>query len=127
VFGQALSPALRRAARVLFWLTLAYVAFVTLSPIALRPETDFGPNRERFAAFAMASFLLMLGYPRHRFAWLIGLLAVAGLLEASQGLVPGRHGRWHDFEVKAGGAVAGALLALAAEWLAAAARRIRAR
>ncbi len=122
-------PALRgvrTAARVLFWLTLAYVAFVTLSPIAFRPETGFGPDEERFAAFAVVSAFLMLGYPRHRLACLLGLVAAAGLLEASQNLVAGRHGRWHDAEVKAAGAAAGAVLALGVEGAAAAMRRPRA-
>ena len=106
---------LRAAARVLFWLTLAAIAFVTLSPIDLRPETTFGPNNERFAAFAVVSLFLLLGYPRHRLAWFVGLVAAAGLLEASQNIVEGRHGRWQDFDVKAGGAAIGAVLALAVE------------
>lgn len=113
---------LRTGARVLFWLTLASVAFVTLSPIALRPETDLGPNKERFIAFEAVSIFLMLGYPRRRLAWFLGLVVVAGLLEASQNLIDGRHGRWHDFEVKAWGAAAGSLCALAVEGLA---RRLR--
>ena len=123
--AQARTPlgALRRSARVLFWLTLAYVAFVTLSDIAYRPETPFGPNKERFAAFALVSALLMLGYPRHRLMWLLGLVAVAGLLEAGQELVPGRHGRVHDFEVKALGAFAGAAAAVVVERVAAALRK----
>ena len=103
------------AARFLFWLTLATVAFVTLSPIDLRPETSFGPNKERFAAFAVASAFLLLGHPRNRAAWFFALVAAAGLLEASQSLVEGRHGRWHDFAFKAAGAAAGAVLALAVE------------
>ena len=106
------TEALQRAARVLFWVALAYVAFVTLSPIADRPETPFGPNVERFVAFAVVSLLLVIGYPRHRLGWFIGLVVAAGLLEASQGLVDGRHGRLHDFIVKGAGASAGALAAL---------------
>ena len=115
--------ALRKAARVLFWLTLAYVAFVTLSPIDFRPETGLGPNKERFLAFAVVSVFLTLGSPRHRLAWLLGLAAVAGLLEASQTLVDGRHGRWHDAEVKVAGVAAGAILALALERVARGMRR----
>lgn len=109
---------LRRAARILSWLTLVAVAFVTLSPIAFRPETPFGADQERFAAFAAVGVLLTLGTPRHRLGWFLGLLAVAGLLEAAQTLVAGRHGRLHDAEVKAAGAVAGAVVALWAEMLA---------
>ena len=113
---MSLTPgALRTGARALFWLTLAVVVFVTLSPIDLRPETELGPNRERFAAFAVVSVFLMLGYPRHRLGWFLGLAAVAGLLEAAQNLVDGRHGRWHDAEVKIAGAAIGALVALAVE------------
>lgn len=106
------ADALQRAAQVLFWLTLAYVAFVTLSPIADRPETPFGANTERFVAFAIVSLLLMIGYPNHRLGWFVGLVVAAGLLEASQGLVDGRHGRIHDFIIKSAGAAAGALVAL---------------
>ena len=106
-----------RAARVLFWLALASVAFVTLSPIADRPETPFGPDAERFAAFALVSALLMIGYPEHRLRWFWGLIAVAGLLEAGQNLVADRHGRLLDFDVKACGVLVGALAALAAERL----------
>ena len=112
---QTSTPALRgvrTAARVLFWLTLDSVCFVTLSPVAFRPETGFGPDKERCAAFVVVSALPMLGYPRHRLAWFLGLVALAGLLEASQNLVGGRHGRWHDVEVKAAGAAAGAVLAV---------------
>ncbi len=109
---------LRRAARILFWLTLVAVAFVTLSPIAFRPETPFGADQERFAAFALVSMLLMFGHPRGRVGWFLGLVAVAGLLEAAQTLVAGRHGRLHDAEVKAAGAAAGAVAALVAEILA---------
>lgn len=122
-------PALRgvrTAARVLFWLTLVYVAFVTLSPIAFRPETGFGPDQERFAAFMVVSVFLTVGYPRHRLAWFLGLVAVAGLLEAAQNLVEGRHGRWHDFEVKAAGAAGGSALALVVGRAASAVRRPRA-
>ena len=115
-------PGLRRVARLLFWLMLAFVAFVTLSPIAYRPETPFGPNVERFAAFAIVSALMVLGHPRHLLAGLLGLLAAAGLLEASQGVVDGRHAQMHDFAVKAAGAAAGAIAALAVARVAAVSR-----
>ena len=110
--------ALRTAARLVFWLALAAVAFVTLSPIAERPVTPFGPNVERFAAFVVLSGLLMLAYPAHRLRWFWALVGLAALLEAGQNLVGGRHGRLGDFDVKALGAAVGALAALATERLA---------
>ena len=120
---SALAPApappatLRMAARLAFWLALGAVAFVTLSPIADRPVTPFGPDVERFAAFAVLSGLLVLAYPAHRLRWFWTLVGLAALLEASQNLVGGRHGRLGDFDVKALGATMGALMALAAERL----------
>ena len=99
--------ALRTAARLLLWLTLLVLAFVTLSPMAFRPETPFGPNAERFAAFLVVSTLAMLAYPRHRLPLFFVLVAVAAVLEASQNLVGERHGRTLDFVVKAFGIFAG--------------------
>ena len=117
VAADGLAPPLRSAARVLFWLTLAFVAFVTLSPIAERPMTPFGPQVERFSAFFVVSGLLMIGYPTHRLRWFWALVAVAGALEAGQNLVGGRHGRMMDFDVKVCGAAAGAAVAFALERL----------
>ncbi len=100
---------------MLFWLVLLFIAFVTLSPIQWRPETGLPAHVERFLAFASVGALLMLAYPRHRFRWFWALIAVAGLLEAGQNLVDGRHGRIVDFDVKAIGALMGCCAVLAAE------------
>ena len=117
VLAGAVPAPLRSAARLLFWLTLAYVAFVTLSPIGDRPVTPFGPQAERFSAFLVVSALLMVGYPTHRLRCFWALAAVAALLEAGQNLVGGRHGRVIDFDVKVCGAAAGAAAALVLERL----------
>ena len=116
--GAAPRAPWRTAARLAFWLALGAVAFVTLSPIADRPVTPFGSGVERFGAFAALSGLLMLAYPAHRMRWFWALVVLAALLEAGQNLVGGRHGRLGDFDVKALGAAAGALAALATERLA---------
>ena len=113
VSGQA--HGLRTMARVLFWLVMLYIAFVTLSPIQLRPETGLPAHVERFVAFATVGVLLMMAYPQHRLRWFWTLIVLAGLLEAGQHLVAGRHGRIIDFDVKAAGAVAGCCAVLAAE------------
>ena len=82
------------------WLLLAALAFVTLSPIGLRPETAAPASLERFAAFAALGGTFCLGYPKHRVSVLLFMVAVAGVLEALQHLVPGRHGRIADGAVK---------------------------
>ena len=105
----------RTTARVLFWLVLLFIAFVTLSPIELRPETGLPPHVERLAGFATVGVLLMVGYPQHRFRGFWALICVAALLEAGQHLVAGRHGRFIDFDVKAVGTLLGSCAVLAAE------------
>ena len=109
---------MRTVARILFWLVLAYIGLVTLSPIAIRPETPFGADAERFAAFVGVSVILMVAYPAHRLRWISLLLIAAALLEASQNLVEGRHGRVTDFEVKACGILCGSVLGFILERLA---------
>lgn len=117
---------MRTAGRLLFWLGLLALAFVTLAPIEFRPTTELPPQVERFGAFLAVSVPLMIGYPRHRLLGLCALLIAAGALEVFQNFVPGRHGRWPDFEAKAAGAIAGAVVTLAAERVFAGLRRPRA-
>ena len=106
---------MRTLIRGLFWLALLAVIFATLAPIDYRPVTIFPAQAERFGAFLAISILLVFAYPRQRFAWVIGLVAVAGLLEVLQNVVPGRHGRLLDFEAKAVGAMAGAIIGVVGE------------
>ena len=106
---------MRMALRLMFWLTLGFIAFVTLSPIGDRPVTPFGANEERFAAFFAVSLLLMMAYPARRLTWFVLLVVGAGLLEASQNIVPGRHGRLHDFEFKTLGILCGGALGVLLE------------
>jgi glycopeptide antibiotics resistance protein len=96
-----------RIAMLVAWAMLIALAFVTLSPIGLRPLTPFGPTAERFAAFVVVGILFAIAYPR-RF-WLVALLVVVaiGLLEVLQLVVPGRHGTARDLVVKVAGAVIG--------------------
>ena len=109
------SRGVRTTARVLFWLVLCVIAFVTLSPIELRPETGLPPSVERLVAFAVLGALAMLAHPRRRLRWFWSLIAAAALLEAGQHLVSGRHGRIIDFDVKAVGTLLGCCAVLAVE------------
>lgn len=88
------------------WLTLAFIIFVTLSPIAERPAVT-SPHVEHFAAFALLGLAFALAYPS-RILLVVALVIGAALgLEALQLLTPDRHGRAADAFVKALGGISG--------------------
>lgn len=95
------------AARVLAWLSLLAILYVTISPIGLRPDSGEPPDIERFVAFATAGFLFAMGYPRR--IWLVfGLVMVAALgFEAAQLLAPTRHAHLSDAFFKGAGGTLG--------------------
>ncbi|MGH1571349.1 hypothetical protein ACRAWG_12455 [Methylobacterium sp. P31] len=99
--------------RLAAWILVALIVVITLVPIGLRPVVTANPSIERIAAYAAAGLLMMVGYPRHWLWILIGSVLLAGGLEAAQTLTSTRHGRFDDFLVKAGAALAGAGLGLA--------------
>jgi hypothetical protein len=89
----------RTSIKLLAWASLAFIVFVTLSPIGLRPH--FAPvSVERFGAFAGTGLLFGLAYPRH--FWLVAtlVLGAALILELMQHLTPDRHGEESDAVVK---------------------------
>lgn len=100
-----------KVARILGWLLLAALIFVTVSPINLRPISHAPVSLERAGAFAVLGFLFAYGYPRHRWRVLVLTVAAAGALELSQMVDPTRHGRVTDFAVKAVGGMFGNLAA----------------
>lgn len=104
----------RRPFQILAWLAIAAVVVVTISPLDMRPRDIFPVDIDRALACAVFAGLFVLAYPRH---WvLIGLIMVAGAaaIEALQLLSPTRHARIEDAVVKAGGALVGVSLAVAA-------------
>jgi hypothetical protein len=92
------------------WVTLAFIAAVTLSPLALRPEVG-DTNLERFAAYALVGFLFVVAYPRHFILTAIFIVCVAAFLEALQLLTHDRHGEFADAAVKAAGGLFGTTVA----------------
>lgn len=95
------------------WLCLAYIAFVTVGPPAVRPVTGVSPQLERLVAFALMGALFAAAYPRHIVLAAVVVLGAAVLLEAFQLLEPSRHGRLFDASVK----IIGGMMGLAAGWL----------
>ena len=108
---------LNTALRVLAWLLLAGLIFVTLSPINLRPISPLPTQVERAAALMVVGFVFALAYPRR--LWLVAFIVLGStvLLEVLQLASPSRHGRLIDVAVKLVGGAAGlAAGALAARW-----------
>ena len=91
------------------WLLVVAVVVSTLSPIQLRPASGAPADAERFVAFALTGGMFCLAYPRQRLIIALLVIGIAGVLEALQHVVPGRHGHMHDLMVKVLGAIAGAL------------------
>jgi hypothetical protein len=107
------SSAVRRLTRVLAWLCLGYIAFVTVGPIWVRPETGASPQLERLVAFAVVGTLFAAAYPRHIVLAATVVIGAAILLEAFQLLEPSRHGRLFDASVK----IVGGLIGLCTGWI----------
>ncbi|MBF9233910.1 VanZ family protein [Microvirga alba] len=104
--------AIRMFFRSVAWLLVLAVAAFSLLPIQFRPVTDAPADLERLAAFAMIGGAFYLGYPKQRLRIVLLVIGIAGLLEAAQNIVPGRHGRLPDGIVKASGAILGAAIAM---------------
>ena len=95
------------------WAILAFIVFVTLSPIGLRPHIE-DVSIERFGAFAAAGLLFGLAYPKRLWLVLSLVVGTAFVLEALQHLTPDRHGHLADAIVKFVGGIAG----VGSAWLA---------
>ena len=93
--------------RVLAWLLLAGLIFVTLSPIDLRPISPLPTQLERAIALAVVGVVFAFAYPRHMVLVAVLVLGATILLELMQLLQPSRHGRVIDAAVKLIGALSG--------------------
>lgn len=107
-----------RLLRTATWTLVALISAVSLVPLGFRPVVTADPVIERAAAYALVGLLMMVSYPRHWRWILIGSILLAGGLEAAQTVTGTRHGRFEDFLVKAGAALAGAVAGLALAGLA---------
>jgi apolipoprotein N-acyltransferase len=107
------SRAVRRLTRIMAWTCLGYIAFVTVGPIWVRPETGASPQLERLVAFAVVGALFAAAYPRHIVLASLVVIGAAILLEAFQLLEASRHGRLFDASVK----IVGGLIGLGTGWV----------
>lgn len=93
------------------WILAALVVFVTLGPVADRPQLGH-PQLERFAAFLALGVCWGRVYPARPGRLLLGLTLAAIALELAQALVPGRDPGLPDALAKIGGAAAGVGIAI---------------
>jgi VanZ family protein len=90
------------------WASIGFIFYATLVPLAMRPTAgDLGANYERFAAYAVASALMVLAYPRYAVRIGLAIVAIAVVLEISQLAIPDRDARIVDTLVKIAGVLAG--------------------
>ncbi len=113
---------LQNGLRVLAWLLLVGLVFVTLAPINLRPTTPAPTQVERIVALAVLGLVFALAYPRHIFLVALIVLGSTILLELLQLVSPSRHGRVIDVIAK----LIGGGLGIGAGWLVTWLRRRRA-
>lgn len=99
---------LRKLLGLAGWAGVGFIVYATLVPLHLRPRVeDIGPDAERFAAYTVASALMVLAYPRHALRIGLAMIAVAIVLEIAQLATPDRDARVVDSIVKIAGAVVG--------------------
>jgi VanZ family protein len=90
------------------WASVGFIAYATLVPLHLRPTVvGVGPDCERFAAYVIASALMVLAYPRYALRIGLVMVVVAIVLEIAQLAVPDRDARVVDTMVKIVGTLVG--------------------
>jgi VanZ family protein len=102
--------------RIFSWLLAAAVTFATLGPPRYRPHSNLGQDGEHALAFVLIGLAFGLAYPRQRMTVAVAV-ALIGVLELLQFLVPGRHARLEDFIVDAIAACIGFVIAALLNWL----------
>jgi len=104
---------LQRLLRWTFWLLLALVIGVTLSPVAYLPPQAFSlwDKAQHALAFASLAALGALAYPRRLGLLAASLLAFGGAIELAQAATGWRSGDWADWLADAVGLFAGLALA----------------
>jgi VanZ family protein len=107
---------IQKLSTIVGWLTLAFIAYATLSPINARPVIA-NLQLEHFAAFALLGFAFGLAYPKRLLPVVMIVVGSALALEALQLLTPDRHGRILDAFVKAVGGICGVGVSQAAFFL----------
>ena len=98
----------RTLTAVAAWLSLAFIAYATLSPLNERPEINgLFSHFDHYFGYAVAGGLFAFAYPRQGLFVCIIVFGSAILLELAQLLTPDRHARVVDALRKLIGGVLG--------------------
>jgi len=101
-------------ARIAFWLLLAAVAVLSISPARYLPPQAFSlwDKAQHALAFLGLGLLGLLAYPARPLRLALALLAFGGAIELVQAATGWRHGEWADLLADAVGLGAGLVLGL---------------
>jgi VanZ family protein len=106
-----------KAARIVAWLLIAAVIFLSIGPQKFRPYTGIEHELEHFLAFSILGLAFGLGYPGRGLILAILGIAIAGALETAQLWVPHRHAYFSDFIVNGSAACIGIAVAALLNWI----------
>jgi VanZ family protein len=98
---------LQNIIRVVAWLLLSAIVFLSVVPPSSRPTTS-GPHTFEHAAIFLATGISFgMAYLGREWLLSIGAILFCAAIEVAQLYVPGRHGRLSDFIVDATTAILG--------------------
>jgi VanZ family protein len=106
-----------KIARIVAWLFIAAVIFLSIGPQNFRTYTGIKHELEHFLAFGLVGLAFGLGYPGRGLILAISGIAMAGALETAQLWVPHRHAYFSDFLVNGSAAWIGIALAALLNWI----------
>jgi VanZ family protein len=95
-------PSIKLVAKVVGWLLLAVIVFLSLSPASYRPVTKVGHNLEHLLIHIVLGIAFGIGYARQWWLVALGLVGLTAAVEFAQLFVPGRHARLKDLVIDAG-------------------------
>ncbi|GAB3185080.1 VanZ family protein [Hydrogenophaga aquatica] len=103
-------PYCQPLARVFFWLVLAAVVVLSLTPVEHLPPQVFSiwDKAQHALAFLALSLLGLWAYSRQPRRVLTGLLLLGAAIELAQAATGWRYGEWADLMADAVGVLAGA-------------------
>jgi VanZ family protein len=104
------SPCTFQVLRIASWCLIAAAVVLTVGPRSIRPYTGISHDVEHWLAFTLVGLVFGLAYSRRVGILVIAAVLLAGVLEATQLIVPGRHAYVRDFLLNSAALSAGLLI-----------------